>query len=84
MYKFFSLLYIRIVNDTSKGFLRVFKLRNMSVPLLLNLLNLRLVLLVQISHLALDQLDELLAGLIYNRSVRSHCSHWGGDAVATL
>jgi hypothetical protein len=84
LYKFFGLLYIRIVNDTSKGFLRVLKLRNMGVPLLLNLLNLRLVLLVQISHLALDQLDELLAGLIYNRSVRSHCSHWGGDAVATL
>ena len=64
--------------------MRVLNLRNMGVPLLLNLLNLRLVLLVQISHLALDQLDELLAGLIYNRSVRSHCSHWGGDAVATL
>jgi hypothetical protein len=56
----------------------------MGVSLLLNLLNLRWVLLVQISHLTLDQLHELLAGLIYNRSVRSHCSHWGGDAVATL
>ena len=84
MYKFFSLLYIRIVNDSSKGFLRILKLINMGVPLLLNLLNLRLVLLVQISYLTLDQLHDLLAGLIYNRSVRSHCSHWGGDAVATL
>jgi hypothetical protein len=56
----------------------------MGVPLLLNLLYLRLILLVQISHLTLDQLHELLAGLIYNRSVRPHCSHWGLDAISAL
>ena len=56
----------------------------MGVPLLLNLLYLRLVLLVQISHLSLDQLHELLAGLIYNRPVSPHCVYLGGFALSTL
>ena len=56
----------------------------MGVPLLLDLLNLCLVLLVQISHLSLDQLHELLAGLIYDRSVSPHCVNGGGEALSTL
>jgi hypothetical protein len=44
----------------------------MGVQFLLNLLYFSLVLLVQISDLTLNQLHELLAGLIYVRSVSSH------------